>query len=189
MVQLSSAQWYRRNADPITEPHSQQANVPGSDSSVLVSRIDHLSCSYNTIEEVDSLMRIFGELLGLPRWFPAAVCNFTSPAGFSNYGTGVYLGNVFLEFVTFDTRYPGVGPKTYSPYDHGMAFVNDIADTKNELDRRGVSRGPVYHYAYRNADQTVDTLFTTIQVSGLSTQPIQLFAFFCEYHLELFDCD
>ena len=187
LVHPLSAQWYQQGSRPTVKLKSAQKELQLTDTAVLVKRIDHIACYYNTIEEVDSMMRIFNGLFGLPQWFKPQIREFATPPGNNFYNTGVYLGNVFLEFYTSNTQYPSSQTKTYRPYFHAFAFANELTNTAGELDHRGVQRSSPYCFSIRNADQTLDTLFTNITLPGLRSSWFMIF--FCQYHSELFDCD
>ncbi len=159
-----------------------------SDSPILIKRIDHISAYYNSIAEVDSMQNLFNGTLGLPQWFSPAIRDVVWPPNSKFYNSGVYLGNVFLEFITFnvDTTNPPP-PPTYMPYFNAFAFTNEITNTAAILDLRGIPRSQVFHYSFREPDQTILTLFSNITLNNLYNG--ELLVFFCQYHPELFDCE
>ena len=133
-----------------------------TDSTILVKRIDHIAAYYNSIEEVDSMLNLFNGILGLPQWFSPAIRDVVSPPNSKFYNTGVYLGNVFLEFITFNVDTTNPPPPTYIPYFNAFAFTNEITNTAAILDLRGIPRSQVFHYLFREPDQTILTLFSNI---------------------------
>src|SRR3970282_534006 len=107
------------------------------DSTILIKRIDHISAYYNSIAEVDSMQSLFNGILELPQWFSPAIRDVVSPPNAKFYNTGVYLGNVFLEFITFNIDTINPPPPTYIPYYNAFAFENEITNTAAILDSRG----------------------------------------------------
>jgi hypothetical protein len=158
-----------------------------TDSTILIKRIDHISAYYNSIAEVDSMQRLFNGILELPQWFSPAIRDVVSPPNAKFYNTGVYLGNVFLEFITFNIDTVNPPPPTYIPYFNAFAFANEITNTAAILDSRGIPRSQVFHYLFREPDQTILTLFSTITLTNFNNN--DLLVFFCQYHPELFDCE
>ncbi|HSW56406.1 MAG TPA: T9SS type A sorting domain-containing protein [Ignavibacteriaceae bacterium] len=158
-----------------------------TDSTILIKRIDHISAYYNSIAEVDSIQSLFNRILELPQWFSPAIRDVVSPPNSKFYNTGVYLGNVFLEFITFNIDTLNPPPPTYIPYFNAFAFANEITNTAAILDSRGIPRSQVFHYLFREPDQTILTLFSTITLTNFNNN--DLLVFFCQYHPELFDCE
>lgn len=158
-----------------------------TDSTILIKRIDHISAYYNSIAEVDSMQSLFNGILELPQWFSPAIRDVVSPPNSKFYNTGVYLGNVFLEFITFNIDTLNLAPPTYIPYFNAFAFSNEITNTAAILDSRGIPRSQVFHYLFREPDGTILTLFSNITLSNFYTN--DLLVFFCQYHSELFDCE
>ena len=156
------------------------------DSTILIKRIDHISAYYNSIAEVDSMQNLFNGILGLPQWFSPAIRDVVSPPNSKFYNTGVYLGNVFLEFITFNIDTLNPSPPTYLPYFNAFAFANEITNTAAVLDSRGIPRSQILHYSFREPDQTILTLFSNITLNNINNN--DLLVFFCQYHPELFDC-
>jgi hypothetical protein len=185
-VHSLAAQSHQQGSGPTETLRTVPKELQLNDSVVLVKRIDHIVCYYNTIEEVDSMVRTFNGLCGLPQWFMPRIREFAVPPGNRFYNTGVYLGNVFLEFFTYNTQYPSTQTKTYRPYYHAFAFANEITNTVGELDQRGVLRSSPHYFSIGNVQQTLDTLFTNITLQSLYGSSLMIF--FCQYHPELFDC-
>jgi hypothetical protein len=158
-----------------------------SDSTILIKRIDHIAAYYNSIAEVDSMQNLFNGILGLPQWFSPAIRDVVSPPNSKFYNTGVYLGNVFLEFITFNIDTLNPPTPTYLPYFNAFAFSNEITNTTNILDNRGIPRSSVFHYLFREPDGTILTLFSNITLSNFYNN--DLLVFFCQYHPELFNCE
>jgi len=171
-----------RNIDQIITEETEN-----NDSTILVKRIDHISAYYNSIEEVDSMQSLFNGILELPQWFSPAIRDVVSPPNSKFYNTGVYLGNVFLEFITFNIDTLNPPPPTYMPYFNAFAFANEITNTAEILDARGIPRSQVFHYLFREPDQTILTLFSNITLNNFYNN--ELLVFFCQYHPELFDCE
>lgn len=156
------------------------------DTKQLVKRIDHITIYYNSVEEVDSMTNLFTKVLGLPMWFKAEIQNVITPAKQRFYNTGVYLGNVFLEFITFNTKRGTNVPVKISPLAfHAFAFTNEILNTDEELDKRGLKRSGLLHYSFKAKNQSIDTLFTNIIVNDLSSD--NMLIFFCRYHPKIFE--
>jgi len=156
------------------------------DTRQLVKRIDHITIYYNSVEEVDSMTNLFTKVLGLPMWFKPEVQNVITPTRQKFYNTGVYLGNVFLEFITFNTKRGSNVPLIIRPLVfHAFAFTNEILNTDEELDKRSLKRSDLMHFSFKGKDQSVDTLFTNIIVNDLSSD--NMLIFFCKYHPKIFD--
>lgn len=152
----------------------------------LVKRIDHITIYYNSVEEVDSMTNLFTKVLGLPGWFKAEVQDVITPNKQKFYNTGVYLGNVFLEFITFNTTRGSNVPVKIKPLVfHAFAFTSGISNTDEELDKRGLKRSDLLHFSFKSKDQPNDTLFTNIIVNDLSSD--NMLIFFCKYHPKIFD--
>lgn len=158
-----------------------------NDSTILIKRIDHISAYYNSIAEVDSMQNLFNGILGLPQWFSPAIRDVVSPPNSKFYNGGVYLGNVFLEFITFNIDTINPPTPTCVPYFNAFAFANEITNTAAILDSRGIPRSQVFHYTFREPDQTILTLFSNITLNNFYNN--ELLVFFCQYHPELFDCE
>ncbi len=152
----------------------------------LVKRIDHITIYYKSVEEVDSMTNLFTKVLGLPLWFKPEVHNVITPARQRFYNSGVYLGNVFLEFITYNTKRGTNDQLIISPLAfHAFAFTNEILNTDEELDKRSLKRSDLMHFSFKNKDQSIDTLFTNIVVNDLSSD--NMLIFFCKYHPGIFD--
>jgi hypothetical protein len=171
----------RENSQVITDGNLN------TDSTILIKRIDHISAYYNSIAEVDSMQNLFNGILGLPQWFSPAIRDVVSPPNSKFYNTGVYLGNVFLEFITFNIDTLNPPTPTYLPYFNAFAFSNEITNTADILDSRGIPRSSVFHYSFREPDGTILTLFSNITLNNFYNN--DLLVFFCQYHPELFDCE
>lgn len=152
----------------------------------LVKRIDHISIYYNTIQEVDSMMYIFSKVLDLPIWLKPGLKEVENSPSIKFYTSGVYLGNVFLEFITFNTETTPNNSEGIKPIRHAFAFSNETSSTDVMLDQIEVQRSRKFHYAFKDESGSVDTLFTNITVRELTNN--QILIFFCQYHLKLFDC-
>lgn len=149
----------------------------------LVQRIDHIVVYYDSRAEVDSMLVLFRDVLALPAWFEPG---WRTPANNSNkfYNSGVYLGNVFLEFITLNVHsQPEAGFSPSSVY-HGMAFTNKLENTRKVLDSLLISKTPSVYSFYCGNGQ--DTLFTNYIINALWTN--QMIVFFCKYHPELLEC-
>jgi hypothetical protein len=156
------------------------------DGSRLVKRIDHITIYYNSVEEVDSMMNLFTKVFGLPLWLKPGIHNVITPARQRFYNSGVFLGNVFLEFITYNTKRQSKDQYIISPLSlHAFAFTNEILNTDEELDKRSIKRSDLMHFSFRNKDQSIDTLFTNIVVNDLSSD--NMLIFFCKYHSAIFD--
>ena len=158
-----------------------------TDSTILIKRIDHIAAYYNSIAEVDSMQNLFNGILGLPQWFSPAIRDVVSPPNSKFYNTGIYLGNVFLEFITFNIDTLNPPPPTYIPYRNAFAFSNEITNTAAILDSRGIPRSQVFHYSFREPDGTILIFFSNITLSDFYNN--SLLVFFCQYHPELFNCE
>ena len=152
----------------------------------LVKRIDHLAIYYNTIHEVDSMIYIFNEVLGLPIWFKPGIREVSNIPSIKFYNSGVYLGNLFLEFITFNNEISANIVDSIKPIFHAFAFTNEMSTTDKILDQREIQRSKKNHFAFNDISGSVDTLFTNITVQELSSD--HLLVFFCQYHKELFNC-
>jgi catechol 2,3-dioxygenase-like lactoylglutathione lyase family enzyme len=70
----------------------------------IVQRIDHVMAEVPDIEAVQRMQSLFADTLGLPVWFgPGLRRDFNRPT-WDFYNTGVYVGGVFLEFLTFNVE-------------------------------------------------------------------------------------
>jgi len=152
----------------------------------LVKRIDHIAIYYNTIHEVDSMIYIFNKVLDLPIWFKPGIREVTNRPSTKFYNTGVYLGNVFLEFITFNTGITPNNSEGIKPIFHAFAFTNETSTTDEVLDQIEVQRSKKNHFAFKDVSGSVDTLFTNITVQELTSNHILIF--FCQYHQKLFNC-
>jgi hypothetical protein len=150
-----------------------------TDSTILIKRIDHIAAYYNSIAEVDSMLSLFNGALGLPQLFSPAIRDVVSPSD-KFYNTAVYLGNVYLEFITFNTDTLNPPPPTYTPYFNAFAFTNEITNTAAILDSRGIPRSQVYYYMLREPDGTIINPFSSIELSNFYNN--ELLVFFCEYY-------
>ena len=156
------------------------------DTRQLVKRIDHITIYYNSVEEVDSMTNLFTKVFGLPMWIKPETHNVITPTRQRFYNSGVYLGNVFLEFITYNTKRESKDQLIISPLAfHAFAFTNEILNTDEELDKRSIKRSGLMDFSFRNKDQSIDTLFTNIVVNDLSSD--NMLIFFCKYHPTIFD--
>jgi hypothetical protein len=162
------------------------ASYKKDDARQLVKRIDHITIYFNSVEEVDSMTSLFTKVLGLPMWVRPEVHNVITPSRQRLYNSGVYLGNVFLEFVTYNTKRGANNPVKINPLAfHAFAFTNEILNTDEELDNRRIKRSELMYFSFKNKNQSIDTLFTNIVVSDLSSD--NMLIFFCKYHKRIFD--
>jgi len=152
----------------------------------LVTRIDHIAIYYRSNIEVDSMTALFNKVLGLPQWFSPDNRDVVNFKNTSFYNTGVYLGNVFLEFIAFNAKNDTSASKTYRPVKHAFAFTNEISNTDEVLDKRKIKRTKLVNYCFNGANRSIDTLFTNIVLQEFRSD--QLMLFFCQYHQKLFDC-
>lgn len=149
--------------------------------STLVERIDHIMMIVATQQEVRDLQSIFRDTLGLPEWFPPGVRVAVNRPTWRFYNTGVYMGNVFVEFITFNTDSSTSQPEF--PRRTGLAFESATDSVENELDLRGIRRGNAERFMMVNRAGHEDTLFTNVSVRDLTSRSMTVF--FCHYHPEL----
>jgi len=152
----------------------------------LVKRIDHIAIYYRSTIEVDSMTALFNKVLGLPQWFSPDNRDVVNIKNTSFYNTGVYLGNLFLEFIAYNPKNDTSTSKTYKPVKHAFAFTNEITNTDEVLDKRNIKRTKLVHYCFNGTNGSIDTLFTNIVLQEFRSN--QLMLFFCQYHPKLFDC-
>ena len=152
----------------------------------LVKRIDHISIYYNSIREVDAVIHLFNEVLNLPMWISPGIVEAANDSSTKYYTTGVYLGNVFLEFITRNIESTSSDSSNIKPTSHAIALTNEISNTAEILDQRDIKRSRKYHFACNDISGSIDTLFTNIIVREISNK--NLLVFFCQYHQKIFDC-
>jgi hypothetical protein len=148
----------------------------------LVKRIDHIAIQYNSSTEVDSMYNLFRNKLNLVTWFEPGIRKPYGKAKF--YNTGFYLGNVFLEFITFQPQ-NRAGRNFPTCTKHIFAYTNEIDNTLEVLDSLNIKHSDYLCFAFDCTSQR-DTLFTNILISGL--QHDYIYNIFCRFHPELFDC-
>lgn len=150
----------------------------------LVRRIDHVMTETPDIQGVDRMQSLFADTLGLPVWVVPGLRRDVSRPTWDFYNTGVYLGGVFLEFITFD---PEEVTAAQEPSAHfsGFAFESGVPNIADLLDKRGIERSGENPFAMKNNRGGLDTLFTNIFVRDLSQPGIAVF--FCHYHPTFFD--
>jgi hypothetical protein len=157
-----------------------------TDSTNLIKRIDHIAAYYNSITEVDSMQKLFSGVLGLPQLLSPAIRDIVSPPNSKFYNTAVYLGNVYLEFITFNLETLNPPRPTYIPYFNAFAFTNEITNTAAILDSRSMPRSQVIDYLCREPDQLTPILFSTISLDYFNNNDILIF--FCRYYPKAFNC-
>lgn len=150
---------------------------------VLVERIDHVAILVPDPAAVDHLLRVFRDDLGFPQWFSPGRREHTG-GDWGFYNTGVYVGNVFLEFVSFNPDSVGDGERFASRY-YGFAFDSGLDHPEDELDARSIGRSAVDPFVMSAPDGAADTLFTNVVLRDLSSEDILVF--FCRYHPKLFN--
>jgi hypothetical protein len=150
----------------------------------VVQRIDHVMTETANIRGVDRMQSLFADTLGLPVWFVPGLHRDVNRPTWDFYNTGVYVGGVFLEFITFDPEEVIAEPEPRARFS-GFAFERGVANIADLLDQRGIARSRESSFAIENSSGGLDTLFTNIFVRDLSQSATAIF--FCHYHPTFFD--
>jgi hypothetical protein len=150
----------------------------------VVQRIDHVMTETANIQGVDRMQSLFADTLGLPVWFVPGLRRDVNRPTWDFYNTGVYLGGVFLEFITFDPE-EVVAEQEPSAWFSGFAFEAGVPNIADLLDQRGIARSEENSFSMENSSGGLDTLFTNMFVRDLSQPSTAIF--FCHYHPKFFD--
>jgi hypothetical protein len=150
----------------------------------VVQRIDHVMAETPNIQAVDRMQSLFADTLGLPVWFGPGLHRDVNRPTWDFYNTGVYVGGVFLEFITFDPEEVTAEEEPSARFS-GFAFESGVPNIADLLDQRGIARSEKSAFAMENSSGGLDTLFSNIFVRDLSQPATAIF--FCHYHPAFFD--
>lgn len=151
---------------------------PQATETALIQRIDHIVVAAPDQRGVDQLQDLFRLTLGLPLWFSAGTRRSADDPEFAFYNTGVYLGNVFFEFITFQVDEPKGTPPAWKPHFYAFALESNHPDTAAELRRRGLPGAEPSSFLGVDAKGNRVPLFTNI---ALDLGAPGVLVFFCAY--------
>jgi len=74
------------------------------------------------------MTNLFNKVFDLPQWFNPANRDVVNFKNTSFYNTGVYFGNVFLEFIAFNAKNDTTSTATLMPVFHAFAFTSVLTN-------------------------------------------------------------
>jgi hypothetical protein len=147
----------------------------------IVSNIDHIVIRTNSIAEIDQINTLFKDTLDFPEWFELRINEKVNEPVCKFYNSGVYLGNVFLEFITFKTEDNEQKPRGADLY--AISLVSDMDNLFGKITNEEIEKFPKHyfdHLVVKNSGNSIDTLFTNVILENFTTENILFF--FTRYH-------